>query len=108
MWIPSEYKSGYEARYESMSLDPTQTLGWQDGWQAANFELTQSFAGGGGEDSRESQHRHDAWWGCQNIGSDARICGLPFDESRSEAWKVGWIGTDIAIISLQSYVEAGT
>jgi hypothetical protein len=32
-----------------------------------------------------------------DIGGDARVHGIPFDEHRTEPWKLGWIDVDIRL-----------
>ena len=45
-------------------------------------------------EGREEQFE-DTWWRLYDMGADARVNGLHFDERRTDPWKVGWIDADI-------------
>src|SRR5712692_9826665 len=72
----------------------TTTHCWRVGWEDADTELSESarrnriIAEGGEEEFTET------WGTLYDIGGDARVNGIPFDEYRTEPWKLGW-GNDL-------------
>jgi hypothetical protein len=96
-WVTSEYEAGYAARFADASESLTATHCWRVGWEDANTELSKSarrnrvIAQGGEEEFTET------WGTLYDIGGDARVNGILFDEQRTEPWKLGWIDIDIRL-----------
>jgi hypothetical protein len=96
-WVPAEYEAGYAARFADASESLTATHCWRVGWEDANTELSESARqnrliaeGRGGEFT-------ETWFTLYDIGGDARVNGIRFDEHRTEPWKLGWIDVDIKL-----------
>jgi hypothetical protein len=67
------------------------------GLEDANTELSESarqkrFIAEG----REGEFT-ETWFTLYDIGGDARVNGIRFDEHRTEPWKLGWIDVDIKL-----------
>ena len=94
-WAPAEYEAGYAARFADASESLTANHCWRVGWEDANTELSESarrnrvIAEGGEEEFTET------WGALYDIGGDARVNGIAFDERRTQPWKEGWIDADI-------------
>jgi hypothetical protein len=39
----------------------------------------------------------ETWFTLYDIGGNARVNGIRFDEHRTEPWKLGWIDLDIKL-----------
>jgi hypothetical protein len=96
-WVPVEYEAGYAARFVAVSESLTATQCWRVGRSDANTELSESsrlnrvIAEGGEEEFTET------WGTLYDIGDDARVNGIPFDEHRTEPWKLGRIDVDLKL-----------
>lgn len=97
VWIPAEYRAGYSARFADCPESRAATHCWRTGWQDADTELSAAVrqkltvTEGGTEEFEET------WWALYDIGGDTRVHGIPFDEDRTEPWKLGWIDADIKL-----------
>ncbi len=93
-WMPEEYEAGYRSRLENTDEFKTATYCWRAGWQDADRELRAS----GHQEAKEMMNEAaPAQWSSYGTGRLARICGLPFDADRSDAWKQSWVQTDIEL-----------
>ena len=88
------YARGYLWRSVGFPDLVTEVPYWRTGWQAADMEL---LASQGYYDARVDSFERGAV--LKNLGGDARIFGLAFDENRPHAWRDGWIEVDIDLVT---------
>ncbi len=96
--VSDEYESGYRARQTDATEFKTATRSWRAGWQDANRELENLKE----PIEKEFKVKEQANWSLFGSGRQARLCDLPFDEVRSDAWKRDWILTDIDLKRIRS------
>ena len=96
-WFPAEYEAGYAARFADASESLTATHCWRVGWEDANTELSESVRRNRVIAEGREEEFTETWGTLYDIGGDARVHGIPFDEQRTEPWKLGWIDVDIKL-----------
>lgn len=94
-WSKEEYAAGYRARFSGIPDSETADHSWRCGWDDADTEALESgrhrkVLEQGGEDNFA-----DTWGLLFDSGEEARANGVPFDETRTEPWKEGWVTADI-------------
>jgi len=96
-WEPIEYGAGYQARLAGIPDSEIANHCWRCGWEDPDTETLELerhkrvLAEGREDDYAET-------WGLLfGAGGDARANRIPFDESRTQPWKEGWIAADINV-----------
>jgi hypothetical protein len=96
-WVPAEYEAAYAARFANASESLTATHCSCVGWEDANTELSESARQNRLVAEGREGELTETWFTLYDIGGDGRLNGIPFDEHRTEPWKLGWIDVDIKL-----------
>ena len=76
----------------------TATHCWCVGWEYANTaELSESARRNRVIAEGREEEFTETWGTLYDIGGDAHVNGILFDEHRTEPWKLGWIDVDITL-----------
>ncbi len=94
-WSKDDYAAGYRSRFWEIPLRDGASYSWHCGWDDADTEILESTR----HERAVAEGREDAfpgtWMLLFDVGGDARVNGIPFDRTRTQPWKQGWIEADI-------------